>query len=57
MFSKSESEVRYVAQKIKDTGISYVCTGHCTKERAYKIMKEELGDMLEQLHVGLKIEF
>ena len=57
LFNKSESEVRYVAQKIKDTGISYVCTGHCTKERAYKIMKEELGDMLEQLHVGLKIEF
>ena len=41
----------------KSTGISYVCTGHCTKERAYNIMKEILTDMLEQLHVGLTMEF
>ena len=35
----------------------YVCTGHCTKDRAYRIMKEELGDKLEQLRVGFVIEF
>jgi len=34
-----------------------VCTGHCTKDRAYGIMKEELGDILEQLSVGLVMEF
>lgn len=57
LFNKSESEIRQVAGKIKSTGISYVCTGHCTKDRAYNIMKEELGDLLEQLHVGLVMEF
>ena len=57
LFNKSETEIREVARKIKSTGISYVCTGHCTKERAYNIMKEELTDMLEQLHVGLTMEF
>ena len=57
LFNKSEAEIREVARKIKSTGISYVCTGHCTKERAYNIMKEELTDMVEQLHVGLTIEF
>ena len=57
LFNKSEAEIREVARKIKSTGISYVCTGHCTKERAYNIMKEELTDMLEQLHVGLIMEF
>lgn len=57
LFNKSEAEIIDVAKKIKNTGISYVCTGHCTKERAYNIMKKELGDKLEQLHVGLKIEF
>ena len=56
LFNKSEAEIREVARKIKSTGISYVCTGHCTKERAYNIMKEELTDMLEQLHVGLTME-
>ena len=57
LFNKSDDEVRGVAQKIQDTGIDFVCTGHCTKERAYEIMKEELGDKLQQLKVGLKMKF
>ncbi len=57
LFNKSDDEVRNVAREIKNTGIDYVCTGHCTKEPAFAIMKEELGDKLEQLHVGLKKEF
>lgn len=57
LFNKSDDEVRNLAREIKNTGIDYVCTGHCTKEPAFAIMKEELGDKLEQLHVGLKKEF
>lgn len=57
LFNKSNKEVRMVATKIRETGIDYVCTGHCTKERAYGILKQELGDKLEQLHVGLCMEF
>lgn len=57
LYNKSEAEVRELSQKIKDTGIEYVCTGHCTKDKAFRIMKQELGDKLEQLHVGLKMEF
>ena len=57
LFNKSEDEVRGVAKKIQDTGIDFVCTGHCTKERAYGIMKEELGDKLLQLKVGLRMKF
>lgn len=55
LFNKSEGEIRDVSRKIRETGIEYVCTGHCTKNRAYGIMKEELGEMLNQLHVGLEI--
>ena len=57
LFNKSEKEIRSVAKNILETGIDYVCTGHCTKDRAYGIMKEELGDRLEQLHVGLTVDF
>ena len=57
LFNKSEEEVRNVARNILDTGIDYVCTGHCTKDRAYGIMKEILCDRLQQLHVGLIVEF
>lgn len=57
LFNKPEREVRHVAKEIKSTGIEFVCTGHCTKDRAFNIMKEELGDKLFKLHVGLEMSF
>lgn len=56
LFNKSEEEIRKVAGTIRDTGIEYVCTGHCTKDRAFGILKEELGDMADQMYVGYQIE-
>ena len=56
IYNKSESEVRKLAENIRETGIKYVCTGHCTGEKAYQILKEELGDVMHQLKVGKKIE-
>lgn len=57
LFNKSEEEIKSVAAEIEKTGIDFVCTGHCTKDRAYKIMKEILGDRLELLRVGLEMKF
>lgn len=57
LYNKKPQEVREAARKIRQTGIEYVCTGHCTKERAYNIMKEELGDRLHQLQCGLVMTF
>ena len=37
LFNKSDDEIRKVAQEIKNIGIDYVCTGHCTRERAFKM--------------------
>ena len=56
LFNKSEEEVRVVAEGILETGIERICTGHCTKNRAYNIMKETLGDRLTQFSVGMRIE-
>jgi len=56
LFNKSDEEVRSLASKIKETGVEFICTGHCTKNRAYGILKEELGDMAVQMKVGYKIE-
>ena len=55
LFNKSEAEIREVAEKIRVTGIEYICTGHCTKDRAFGILKEELGDMVEQMSAGSQI--
>jgi len=56
VYNKSEAELRGLAGKIKETGIQYICTGHCTGEKAYRILKEELGDIVHQLKVGKIIE-
>ena len=57
LFNKSKSEIHNLAERIRETGIEYVCTGHCTKNRAYKILKDELGDMVELMKVGYEITF
>lgn len=57
LYKSSEKEVRVLADRIKATGIEKVVTGHCTGEEAYKILKEELGDCLEQIYTGLVMEF
>lgn len=57
LYNKSEKEVRALAMKIKETDIEYICTGHCTKGKAYEILKDELGNKLHQLHVNCVMEF
>lgn len=55
LFRRKDEEVRELAKQIKNTGIKYVYTGHCTGQRAYDVLKVELGDMVKQLKVGLEI--
>ena len=57
LFNKSEEEIREFARKVRETGIEYVCTGHCTKDRAFGILKEELGDIVNQMEVGYRMVF
>ena len=56
LFNKSDEEIENVIQQLKDTGIKYICTGHCTKSRAYKMLESGLGDIVHQLSVGLQID-
>ena len=55
IFKRPEKEIRELAAMIRDTGIEYIYTGHCSKERGFRILKEELGDMVRQFHVGMEI--
>lgn len=52
-----EADVRALAERIRETGIKKIYTGHCTGQRAFDILKEELGDKAEQLRTGLVMEF
>lgn len=56
LYESSDSEVKALAEGIKETGISLVYTGHCTGKKAYKILKDSLKEKCNQLSVGLVIE-
>lgn len=51
----SKREVRKIAKMIGSLGISRVITGHCTGEKAFEILKQELGDSVEQTCSGCEI--
>lgn len=53
----SEKEVRILAADIRSTKIDKVYTGHCTGDKAYRILEEELGEDLSQLKAGMVITF
>lgn len=57
LFNKTDEEILRLAEKIRETGIESVYTGHCTGDRAFALLKRKLGSMAEQLKVGLSIEF
>ena len=57
LFNKPDDEVRKLAEKIKATGIEYICTGHCTGNKQYEILRSVLKDTAHKLSVGLVMEF
>ena len=57
LFNKTDDEIHAFAQKLLDTKIEYICTGHCTGDNAYPLLQTALGDKLHRLHVGLVMEF
>ena len=57
LYKSSEEYVRDLADRIKETGIKKIITGHCTGDEAFTILKEELGDIIEQMYTGMEMEF
>lgn len=56
LYKSGDDEVKALAERIKKTGIEKIYTGHCTGQKAFDILKSELGDKAEQLYAGLVIE-
>ena len=56
LYRSDEKDVLSLAETIKNLGIEKIYTGHCTGDKAFTILKRELGDGLVQLKVGLEIE-
>lgn len=55
LYKSNDEEVKSLAQRIKDTGIESIYTGHCTGDKAFAILEAELGDKATELYAGLVI--
>ena len=56
LYRSDEEEIIALSEEIRESGIEKIYTGHCTGDKAFKILKEKLGDKAVQLKVGLEIE-
>lgn len=56
LFSTSKEDVKVLADSIKETGIEKIYTGHCTGQKSYNVLHEELGDITEQIYTGMVID-
>lgn len=56
LYKTSGEDVRALAERIRETGIQKVITGHCTGEEGFSILKKELGNRVEQMYCGMEIE-
>ena len=56
LYYMTNQEIKEVIRQLDESGIEYIATGHCTKDRAYKMLKDGLGDKVHQFRTGLVIE-
>lgn len=56
LYYRTNQEITDVIRQFNESGIEYIATGHCTKDRAYKMLKDGLGDKVHQFKTGLVIE-
>ncbi len=56
LFRTDDDGVYKFAERLEDTGINKIYTGHCTGERAIEILKEKLGDRVQAFYSGFETE-
>ena len=57
LYNKTPEQVRAFAARLAGTGVETLCTGHCTGEAAFGMLKELLGERVVQFRTGLVLEF
>ena len=56
LYETPDQEVRALARRLRDTGVAQILTGHCTGERGFALLREELGAQVAQFSTGLVVE-
>ena len=56
-YQNSKEEVKELGERIGETGIESIYTGHCTGKHALSVLQKELGEKVQAFHAGLVMEF
>ena len=56
LFNKSDEYVRAFARRLEEAGALHIYTGHCTGQKAWNILHDELGDKVHALSTGMVFE-
>jgi 7,8-dihydropterin-6-yl-methyl-4-(beta-D-ribofuranosyl)aminobenzene 5'-phosphate synthase len=54
--SDRRSDVAAMGRKILELGVEATWTGHCTSTRAFDVLRDAMGDRVQQLHTGSRLE-
>ena len=57
LYNKSDDYVRAFAQRLDETGVESIYTGHCTGEKQIEILRGQMGDKVHTLSTGLTFGF
>lgn len=55
LHASADEDVLALAERIRQTGIRKIYTGHCTGDHALELLKQELGDVVEGIYSGFTI--
>jgi len=55
LFRYPDERIRAFAERLRELDVQKIYTGHCTGDRAYKILRDVLGERAEQMHTGMTI--
>ena len=56
LYETPDAEIRALARRLRDTGVTQILTGHCTGARGFALLREELGEQVTQFSTGLVVE-
>ena len=57
LYKMTDDELSVLCGEIKRTSIRHIFTGHCTGDHAFRFLKSELGDRIEQFSSGFSYVF
>ena len=57
LYKLTDEELAVLCDEIRCTPIEHIFTGHCTGDHAFSVLKEQLGDRVEQFTSGFSYRF